>query len=105
MQTLVVLSTCPDSTTAENLARLLVEQQLAACINILPGMISIYPWQGAIQHAEECGLIIKTDEAHYPALEALLREHHPYEIPEIIALPVAHGAADYLGWVRSCLRA
>lgn len=96
---LLVLTTVPDAATAERLARLLVEARLAACVNIVPGLRSVYRWQGAVEVAEELQLVIKTSEPRYRALEEALRSHHPYELPEIVALPVAQGARNYLRWI------
>ncbi len=98
-QALVVCCTCPDSATAERIAETVVGEQLAACVNIAPGLTSIYRWQGQVQRDAELLLIIKTRSARYPALEARIRELHPYEIPEIIALPVQAGLAAYLNWI------
>jgi periplasmic divalent cation tolerance protein len=99
----LILNTCPDRATAEMLARLLLEKRLAACVNIVPGLTSIYRWQGQIETAQECLLLIKTAQEHYPAVEFCIREHHPYELPEIIALSIDQGLPDYLHWIRSCL--
>jgi periplasmic divalent cation tolerance protein len=97
---LVVLNTCPDRATAERLAGLLVAERAAACVNILPGLSSVYSWQGQIETASEFLLMIKTESGAYPIVEALLREHHPYETPEIVALNIAHGSSDYLQWIH-----
>ena len=101
MSTLLVITTCPDAAVAEDLARSLVEDRLAACVNILAPCRSIYRWQGQVETAAEVPLLIKTGAECYPALEAALRERHPYEVPEIIALPVAAGLPAYLGWVAA----
>lgn len=98
-QILVVLSTCPDATTARRLGRGLVEAGLAACVNVVPGLVSIYGWQGRLQEDDECLMIVKTAEARIEALTAWLQTHHPYELPEIVAVPVSDGHADYLNWV------
>ena len=102
---LVVYCTCPDSATAERIAETVVGEQLAACVNIAPGLTSIYRWQGQVQRDAELLLIIKTRSARYPALEARIRELHPYEIPEIIALPVQAGLAAYLHWITASTEA
>ena len=101
MNVLLVLTHLPDPATAETLASLLVEQRLAACVNILPPCRSIYRWQGALETANEVPLLIKTSEVCYPALEQLIRANHPYETPEIIAFPLTHGLPDYLSWVAT----
>ena len=96
---LLVFCTVPDTETAQRLARTLVEERLAACVNILPGVVSVYRWQGALQQEGELLLICKTTAATYAALEARLRELHPYELPEILALEPAHALAAYADWV------
>ncbi len=98
---LVVLTNCPDGETAARLRNELVERRLAACVNQLGPVTSTYRWQGAIEQASEVALLIKTTYERYPALEAALRKLHPYELPEIIAVPVQCGLTDYLSWVRS----
>ena len=101
MEILLVLTTLPDQTAAETLASALVENRLAACVNILQPCRSIYRWQGTVETADEVPLLIKTTEARYPALEAAIRARHPYEIPEIIALPTSQGLPGYLAWVAA----
>ena len=98
-QTLLVLTNLPDDASAQALARSLVSERLAACVNILAPCRSTYRWQGAIENAEETPVLIKTTESRYAALEAAIRARHPYELPEIIAVPVAHGLPEYLSWV------
>ncbi len=98
-----MLSTCPDTETAERLAALLVENRLAACVNILPGLTSVYRWQGAIQHERETLLLAKSRADRYPALEAALVEHHPYELPEVVAVSIEHGLDGYLAWLDAAL--
>jgi periplasmic divalent cation tolerance protein len=100
-QILAVLTNVPDVETAQRIARELVSQGLAACVNILPGVQSVYRWQGSVEEAHEIPLLIKTSAARYPALEAALKALHPYEIPEIIALPITAGLPAYLAWVAS----
>jgi periplasmic divalent cation tolerance protein len=97
---LVVLCTCPDRGVAETLAHAAVEQGLAACVNIVPGVTSIYTWQGAVERADEVLLLAKIAGPSYAALETLWRSRHPYELPEVIALPITTGSADYLQWLR-----
>jgi periplasmic divalent cation tolerance protein len=96
---LVVLTNLPDRVSAERLAGVLVERRAAACVNIMAECRSVYRWQGVVEHAEEVPLLIKTTEAAYPELGKLIREHHPYELPEIVAVPVAAGLPAYLDWV------
>lgn len=99
MSALLVLTNLPDRATAEKLAGELVERRLAACVNILAACRSVYRWQGAVQREDEHPMLIKTTRAAYAELEALIREHHPYELPEIIAVPVDLGLPAYLDWV------
>lgn len=99
MATLLVLTNLPERAVAERLADLLVERKLAACVNILAPCRSVYRWQGAVQHDEEHPMLIKTTVERYAELEQALREGHPYELPEIIALPVERGLPAYLQWV------
>ena len=97
----IVSVTCPDEATALAIARLVVDRRLAACVNIVPGLISIYRWQGAVQRDSELLLILKTASTLYPRLEARLRELHPYQVPEIIALPIQAGLPAYLDWIAA----
>ncbi len=99
----LVLSTCPLGEPAESLARFLVEEHLAACVNILPGLNSIYPWQGKIETSAEALLLIKTERAMYQVLETALRERHPYDLPEIVVIDIAQGLPDYLHWISQWL--
>lgn len=99
MTTLLVLTNLPDRPAAEDLARALVEARLAACVNILPACHSIYRWEGVLETADEVPLWIKTTSERYPALQAAIRNRHPYALPEVIALPVVQGLPDYLAWV------
>ncbi|NJM12108.1 MAG: divalent-cation tolerance protein CutA [Synechococcaceae cyanobacterium SM1_2_3] len=96
---LLILCTCPDPATAERIAQTVVSERLAACVNIVPGLTSIYRWQGQIEHQSELLLLIKTREAIYPLLETRIRELHPYETPEIISLSILAGSAPYLDWL------
>ena len=97
---LLVLTNLPDEASAAKLARQLVETHAAACVNRLAPCISTYRWQNSIEIATEIPLLIKTSRAAYPLLEKLLRTAHPYELPEIIAVPVTAGLPAYLDWVR-----
>ncbi len=100
-----VVCTFPDVEVARNVTRQLVEEQLVACGNILPGAESIYRWQGVVETASEVVVFYKTTEAAYPALETRLKALHPYEVPEILALPIEGGFAGYLGWVAENVKA
>ncbi|WP_300317881.1 divalent-cation tolerance protein CutA [Accumulibacter sp.] len=102
--TLLVLTNLPDRPSAEALARELVEARLAACVNILAACRSVYRWQGEIETANEVPLLIKTSGERYAALETAIRDRHPYQLPEVIALPVSAGLPDYLAWVASSCR-
>ncbi|XP_059693778.1 divalent-cation tolerance protein CutA-like [Haemorhous mexicanus] len=92
--------TCPNLSVATELARALVQQRLAACVNIVPGVTSVYTWQGKLEEDSEVLLMIKTRSSRVPALSDFVRSHHPYEVPEVVALPVAQGNPPYLRWVR-----
>jgi periplasmic divalent cation tolerance protein len=101
MNVVIVLTNVPNQTTAEALASVLVEEQFAACVTILAPCRSIYRWKGVVERSEEVPLLIKTTEARYPALEEAIRARHPYETPEIIAVPVTCGLPEYLAWVAA----
>jgi periplasmic divalent cation tolerance protein len=101
MSTLLVLTNVPERAVAERLADLLIGKQLAACVNILAPCRSVYRWKGAVQHDEEHPMLIKTTVERYPALEQALRKGHPYELPEIIAVPIDRGLPAYLEWIAA----
>lgn len=101
LQIIAVLTNLPDMETARHISKQLLEQNLAACVNILPAVQSIYRWNGVIEEASEIPLLIKTTSARYDALQAAITALHPYEVPEVIALPVTAGLPAYLGWVAS----
>lgn len=101
-QVIITFCTCPDKDTAEKIARVLVEGNLAACVNILPGITSIYSWKGQIESAQEHLLFIKSAASSYSAIETAIRNHHPYELPEIIAAPIERGLPEYINWITSC---
>ncbi len=96
---LLVLTNLPDEASARRLADALLENHAAACVNILAACTSVYRWQGKVEIADEVPLLIKTTRAAYSRLEKLVRELHPYELPEIIAVPVETGLPGYLQWV------
>ena len=98
---LLVLTNLPDRAVAEKLAAMLIGKQLAACVNILAPCRSVYRWKGAVQHDEEHPMLIKTTKDRYADLEAAIRAGHPYELPEIIAIPLSGGLPAYLEWVDS----
>lgn len=99
----IVLITVSNREEAVRLAEGLVQEHLAACVNIVPNVESIYRWEGEIQHEQECLLICKTIESCWPALEAWVIENHSYTVPEILQLPILEGSSDYLEWVLQCL--
>jgi periplasmic divalent cation tolerance protein len=98
---LLVLTNLPDRAAAEKLADMLIAERLAACVNILAPCRSVYRWKGAVQHDEEHPMLIKTTQARYAELEQALRAGHPYELPEIIAVPIERGLPAYLEWVAA----
>jgi periplasmic divalent cation tolerance protein len=99
-QALVILVTFPDAETARRIVTTLVEERLAACGNLVPGVESIYRWQGAVETASEVLVILKTENSRYEALESRLKELHPYDVPECLALTVAEGSLPYLRWLN-----
>ena len=100
---LVIYCTCPDQVVAERIATTLVNERLAACVNIVPRITSIYRWQGDVHRDPELLLVIKSRSDVYPALEARIRALHTYDVPEIIALPIQQGSGDYLAWLDASL--
>jgi periplasmic divalent cation tolerance protein len=98
-QFVIVLTTLPAEGDAEELASQLVEERLAACVNILPPMRSVYRWKKAVERADERQLVIKTTRARVTALEARVRKLHPYDVPEFVVLAIDSGSADYLSWL------
>lgn len=101
MKMLLVLTSLPDRASAQALAAALVGERLAACVNILSPCQSVYRWQGAVNTDDEVPLLIKTCEARYAALEAAIVAQHPYQTPEVIALPVDRGLPAYLAWAAA----
>lgn len=99
----IVFCTCPDSESAVRLSHSLVEQRLAACVSQIPGLTSIYPWQGKIETASEVLLLIKTRADQWERLQTFLNTHHPYELPEIVAVPIVQGSEAYLSWMSAWL--
>ena len=98
-QALLVITNLADMASARLLARALVEQRLAACVNMLPAVQSVYRWNDAIEETAEVTLLIKTTTARYAALEQAISALHPYELPEVIAMPISAGLPAYLGWI------
>ena len=96
---LIVLTNCPDTRVADRIARALVEQSLAACVNRLAPVESVYRWKGTVERAVEIPLLIKTTRERFHEVEETIRALHPYEVPEVVAWPVTAGLASYLRWV------
>ena len=98
----VVLVTCPTRQAGVRIAERLVQQQVAACVNLIPGLTSIFTWQGKRERVREVLLVIKTTARRFRALERAVRAAHPYTFPEIIALPILAGHRPYLRWIEQC---
>ena len=96
---ILVLTTVADIETAKSLAHQIIAQQLAACCNIVPGVSSLYRWQDELHDDQECLLVMKTVKKRYLDLEMFVRSHHPYEVPELLTLPVTTCFKEYLSWV------
>lgn len=101
MEPLLVITNLPDQESAQKLADYLVDTRLAACVNVLAPCRSTYRWQGRVESSSEIPLLIKTLAIHYDKLEAAIRARHPYELPEIIAVPINAGLPEYLAWVAA----
>ena len=101
MRAMLVFTNLPDRAAAQKLADALVSQRVAACVNILAPCQSVYRWKNDLQHDEEHPVLIKTTTERYAALEGAIRAAHPYELPEIVALPIERGLAAYLDWVAA----
>ena len=101
MDALLVLTNLPDAASARALAEHIVSARLAACVNILAPCRSVYRWQGKVEDANEVPLLIKTSAERYPELEAAIRARHPYELPEIVAVPLSQGLPAYLDWIAA----
>ena len=104
MTALACLCTCPDAATAARIASALVDDRLAACVNVLPGVESVYRWQGRVERASEVLLLIKSTRERLPALTARVVELHPYELPELVAVDIAGGLPGYLAWIADATR-
>lgn len=101
MPALLVLTNLPDRAAAESLAAMLVEQRLAACVSVLAPCSSVYRWKGELQRDEEHPLLAKTTTERYAALESAIRAAHPYELPEIVAVPIERALPEYLAWIAA----
>ena len=98
---LLVLTTCPETITAKKIANDLVVEKLAACVQVIPGVLSFFLWVGKVDHSEEVLLLIKTTSERYPQLEKRIISLHPYDLPEIITLPINGGLEGYLAWIET----
>ena len=103
MTAMIVLTNAPDRATAQKIAQALVEQKLAACVNILAECTSVYRWRGSVETATEVPLVIKTRAAIYAQVEAAIKRLHPYELPEIVAVSMARGSSEFLDWINLSL--
>ncbi len=101
MEPILVITNLPDRAAAMSLAHTLVDERLAACVNVLADCTSVYRWQGKSETAGEVPVLIKTLEQYYPRLEQLIKSIHPYELPEIIAVPISNGLPSYLKWIEN----
>lgn len=99
MEPLLILTNVPDRAVAEKLARTLVEARAAACVNVLPAGRSIYRWRERVEQADEIPLLIKSTAANYAAVEEIVRAQHPYDVPELVAIPITQGLPAYLDWL------
>lgn len=100
MDCLLVMTACPSQEVALELARRLVQDKLAACVNIVPGVHSVYRWQDAIEETREVMLVIKSTAANYAALESVIHSVHPYQVPEVLAVPITQVAPQYRSWLK-----
>lgn len=100
----VVLCTAPDEATAQELAAKMLADKLAACVTLMPGVTSLYYWEGKMEQEYEVQIIFKSDTAHQDALLCALKAQHPYQTPELLVLPVLHGDKDYLSWLNASLQ-
>ena len=101
MEPLLVLTSLPDAASAEILANALIDSRAAACVNVLAECHSVYRWQDQVETAAEIPLLIKTTVANYPLVEQIVRAQHPYDVPELIAIPITHGLPAYLDWLTT----
>ncbi len=101
MEAIIVISTFPNIESARQIGTLLVERQLVACVNLLPGVESLYSWQGAICQDQEIMAVMKTSNANYSAIEALMNKHHPYDVPALSAVKLSQVPPTYLDWMIS----
>ncbi|KFK92525.1 MULTISPECIES: divalent cation tolerance protein CutA [unclassified Serratia (in: enterobacteria)] len=102
-EAIVILCTTPDEATAQDLAARVLGEKLAACATLLPGASSLYYWEGKLEQEYEVQMLFKSDRQHQQALLTYLKQHHPYQIPELLVLPVMAGDKDYLSWINASL--
>ena len=100
----LVICTCPDEETAVNIAENIVAQRLAACVNVLPSVYSVYHWQDNVESAKENMILIKTTAEKYDSLEKVIKSLHPYEVPEIIGVDISSGLPEYLKWIDNSIK-
>ncbi|MCS4494757.1 MULTISPECIES: divalent cation tolerance protein CutA [Pantoea] len=103
MNAVIILCTAPDQACAQQLAAQALQARLAACVTLLPGATSYYVWQGQLAQSSEVQMLLKCDTAHQQALIELLKLAHPYDVPELLVLPVQHGDSEYLSWLHASL--
>lgn len=101
---IIVYTVVPVPEEAERIGKLLLERRLCACVNILPGMHSLYRWHEKVEHALECVMLIKTEAEQYAAVEALIKQEHPYEVPAIFSWPVERVLPEYEAWLKNALK-
>jgi len=101
---IVILSTCPTAAEAERFARELVDEHLAACVNLIPQVRSFYRWKGKVETSDECLLVIKTSRSLFDSVRMILEKTHSYEVPEAIALQIVEGSENYLNWMQANLQ-
>ena len=98
---IIVFCTAPSDEVAERVARALLDARCVACVSIVPGLRSLYRWRGAVEDAREVQLLIKTERGRFAEVERIVRASHPYEVPELLALPIVAGSEDYLAWIAA----
>ncbi|VEA61622.1 Divalent-cation tolerance protein CutA [Serratia plymuthica] len=103
-EAVVILCTAPDEATAQDLAARILGEKLAACATLLPGATSLYYWEGKLEQEYEVQMLFKSDRRHQDALLNTLKQHHPYQTPELLVLPVMAGDKDYLLWINASLK-
>lgn len=104
MPGIVILSTAPDIKTAQSIAKSLVKKKLAACVSVREGWLSFYQWKGKVENAKETLLLIKTTKKNFCKVEKAIKAAHPYEVPEIISVPITRGSAEYLSWLNGSVQ-